>query len=549
MPQLRFLLCFILGLFLFFLAGCNRRDGDSFFVASDNGYELTEATLWNRAMVNATRSANYGPTSLSRAYFLVHSAMYDAFSLYDPVAIPTTLNVNLKRPVAEHTFLNRRAAVSYAAYEMLTTLFPEAESNSNAFTNLLFQLGYVPSTSTNTDNPAGAGRFSAITILASRANDGSNAQNGYADVISAKYPTLYAPVNSDNPADPNFPGKPGFNPNRWQPLRVPTGTVLDSSGNPVVDDNNPSSYTVQTFLTPHWGAVTPFALLSGSQFRPQAPPQAGSNATYTDPEGNVTTNDEAYQDQVDEVLEMSANLTDEEKMISEYWAQEGPGSITPPGHANMIAAALAERDRHTLEDDVKFYFALNSALFDTGITVWDAKRAYDYVRPISAIRHKYIGQLISAWGGPNLGTQTFSGETWSAYQPFLFVTPPFPEYTSGHSSFGMASAEVFTLFTGTTSYYDGVTQVQQDFNNDGFFDKLGEYIVRVNTSYIEAAPSSEMIFRWNTVQEAGEENGFSRLLGGIHFKDANLQSRIMGTLAARQAFLKAQSYWDGTFSD
>jgi hypothetical protein len=77
---------------------------------------------------------------------------------------------------------------------------------------------------------------------------------------------------------------------------------------------------VQVFLTPHWGSTEPFALESGDQFRPPAPPQLGSHEPYTDALGFTSTGDEAFRQQTAAVLQHSAKLDDERKVIAEFWA-------------------------------------------------------------------------------------------------------------------------------------------------------------------------------------------------------------------------------------
>ena len=91
------------------------------------------------------------------------------------------------------------------------------------------------------------------------------------------------------------------------------------------------------------------------------------------------------------------------------------------------------------------FFALGNALLDASIAVWDAKRFYDSIRPISAVRYLFAGQTITAWGGPGLGTREILGEQFRPYLP----TPPFAEYTSGHSAFSAAAARRLQRFTGS----------------------------------------------------------------------------------------------------
>jgi hypothetical protein len=501
--------------------------------------------LWNEVMLAAIRNDAPRPTVVARSLFMTHAAMYDAWAMYDDTAVPTTLDPALKRPLEEHTEANKAAAITQAACHMLMSLFPAYEADTGAFTILLHQLGEEMVMEGNPNTPAGLGYMAAQAVLDGRADDGANEANNFADVTSATYPELYAPVNSADPTAANSPSHASFNAVRWQPLRVPTGAKMGADNQPVADNSDPASYKDQVNLTPHWGAVRPFALTSGSQFRPPAPPQAGSTEPYTDGLGNTMTNDQAYQAQVDEILHISANLTDEQKAIAEYWA-DGPRSETPPGHWNALAHGISYRDQHRLDEDVKMYFALNAALFDSSIAAWEAKRAYDCIRPISAIQHKYAGQMVEAWGGPNLGTQLIAGEMWRPYQSLTFVTPPFAEYVSGHSTFSASAAEVLTRFTGSNQFYDGATILyHEDFNRDGVPDILGQHIIPSEGNSFEDSPAMPILLQWETFQDAAVEAGLSRRYGGIHFQDGDLQGRKMGTEIGAQAYTLAEQYWLG----
>jgi len=479
--------------------------------------------------------------------------MYDSWAMYDALAAPTTLEPAYRQPTSAHNDENKAAAVSQAAYQMLIHFFPEYETKTGAFSRLLTQLRYEGisavdnAIATKEATPSQLGFLAAQAILVDHGNDGTNAQNDYADMTSDTYPSLYVPINSADPNASSAPGQPDFDLNHWQPLRVPTGKLL-IDGNPAYDNDDLGSYVDQAFLTPHWGAVRTFAMTSGTQFRPPAPPQAGSDEPYTDALGQTMTHDEAYHAQVDEVLELSANLTNYQKVVAEFWA-DGPRSETPPGHWNQLAQGIAERDRHSLDQDVKLFFALTSAIFDAGIAGWEAKRAYDYIRPVSAIHHKYYDQEIQAWGGPNQGTQTILGQEWRPYQALNFVTPPFAEYISGHSIFSAAAAEVLTSFTGSNRFYDNETMTNGDYNHDGIPDMLGEFIAPVGSNNFEQSPSEIVVLRWPTFQDAAVEAGISRLYGGIHIQDGNLHGQTMGTSIGSQAYDLAQTYWTGRISN
>jgi hypothetical protein len=507
-------------------------------------YSPSPVVLWNEVMLAAVRSGPPRPTVIARSLYMVHQAIYDAWAAYDEVAQPMYLDADLRRPVEEHTEANKAAAVSQAAYQMLIVLFPDYETNSHAFSMLMAMQGYPA------HNEAGDGETAhrigyqaAAAVLNGRALDGSNAANNYADVESETYPALYQPLNSADPDAENAPGNDGYDANHWQPLRVPTGILTDEYGQPAADAQVPESFVDQTFVTPHWGAVAPFALTSGSQFRPPAPPQLGSDEPYVDALGQSMSNDEAFRQQVGEIATISATLTDEQKVTAEYWA-DGPRSETPPGHWNALTHGISERDALGIDEDAKLYLALNGAVFDAGIASWDAKRTYDYVRPVSAIQDLYAGQNIDAWAGPDRGTQSIPAADWRPYQQSTFVTPPFAEYVSGHSTFSAAAAEVLTRFTASNAFYDGRTILYyEDFNHDGIPDMLGQHLVPVGGNMFESSPADVVILQWPTFQDAADEAGLSRRYGGIHFQDADLYGRTMGTLIGAQAYDLAESYW------
>ncbi|MCB0193077.1 MAG: vanadium-dependent haloperoxidase [Anaerolineae bacterium] len=508
-------------------------------------HEPSIVVKWNELMLAAIRNGPPRPTVIARSLYMVHAAMYDAWSAYDPIAEPVVAGYVVRQPVEKHTRNNQAVAVSQAAFHMLADQFPEYEQSTQSFSRMMQILGYEIVNEGNKSTPAGIGYLAAQGVLESRQDDGSNANNNYADITSDVYPEPYEAVNSADPGTGKVPGQAAFDPNHWQPLRVPTGSIVDSSGVPMLDPTQIDSYKDQVFVTPHWGAVKPFALTSGDQFRPPAPPQLGSNEIYTDALGQTMLSDEAYRRQFDEVLNYSANLTDEMKCIAEYWA-DGPRSETPPGHWNALAHGISYRDRHTIEDDVKLYLALNGALFDASISAWDAKRAYDSVRPASAIRHMYYGQFIRAWAGPNKGSQQILGEQWQPYQALTFVTPAFAEYVSGHSTFSAAAAEILTRYTGKNRFYDGRTVLYDDFNGDGVPDMLGEHVIKVGGNMFEFSPQKVIVLQWNTFQDAADEAGISRLYGGIHIQDGDRYGRRMGKEIAGEAYALAEQYWNGT---
>jgi hypothetical protein len=512
-------------------------------------FEPSVVIQWNLVALDAI-SAHPRPTVNSRALFLLHTAMYDAWAAYHPYANGTQWGGQLRRPNCECDEMHKRVAISYAAYRVLVQLFPEVEQQTGAFSALMRKLDLPTDAASlalrDADSPVGIGNLAAEALLAARLSDGSNQAHDYAEIVSPTYPTPYAPVNSADPSASNAVGGASFDPARWQPLRVPTGALVDPvSGLPIVDDNEPSSFHDQTILTPHWGAVTPFGMTAGSEFRAPPPPMPGSAEAYTDGLGVTMTNEEAYARQVDEIVTLTAQLTERHKVMAEYWA-DGPASVTPPGHWNEFAADVSFKYRYGIDEDVRLFFALNGALLDSAISCWECKRHYDFIRPVSAIRHRYFDVNLLGWAGPGLGTQTMPGSQWRPFQSLTFVTPAFPEYTSGHSTFSAAGAEVLRAFTGSDELYDGRTRTPYDRDGDGVGDLVGEYIARPGSLRIEPGlPSEPLSMRWETLTAAADDAGFSRRVGGIHFQDGDLFGRRVGEHIGLRAIQRAREYWNG----
>ena len=350
-------------------------------------------------------------------------------------------------------------------------------------------LNYDPNdVSTDLSKPSGVGNVAARAVIKACHHDGAN-QLG--DLGPGEYEdySSYRPVNGpDRLSDPDH----------WQPLRVVDRGQL----------------MIQSFLTPFWSRVTPFALTSADEFRP-GPPYSWQK------------NKDEYLQQATELIDISARLTDRQKVIAEYWA-DGAGSDTPPGHWCRFAQYISSRDHLNLDAQVKLFFVLTNALFDASIATWDAKRTYDSVRPITAIHFLFSGQKIHAWAGLYKGTAEIDGAAWQPYQKPSVVTRTFPEYVSGHSAFSAAAAEVLRLFTG----------------NDAFGYSVQ---VKAGSSKIEAGkvPSQDHVLSWATFTDAADEAGMSRRYGGIHFKMGDLNGRSLGRLVGAQSYKKALSYFNG----
>jgi hypothetical protein len=213
------------------------------------------------------------------------------------------------------------------------------------------------------------------------------------------------------------------------------------------------------YLLPQWGFVRPFAMNSSSQFRPPGPPSLDS---------------QQYAADYEEVKQLGAAVgstrTEDQTEIALFWA-DGAGTETPPGHWNSIAQIIADARGNTLEEDARLFALLNIAMADAAICSWDAKYTFNFWRPVTAI----------AFVEPELNWMSF------------IVTPPFPDYTSGHSTFSAAAATVLPLF------YD---------TEDLPFTTGSDFLPGVYRSF-------------STCMDAAEEAAVSRIYGGIHFRSAS----------------------------
>jgi hypothetical protein len=284
--------------------------------------------------------------------------------------------------------------------------------------------------STEGDSPAALGNRIGAAVLEHGRTDGSLEDERYKD------PT-YTPVN--DPLEVTKPGAAMTDPNRWQPLAL--DKQISQNGLPIPGQ-------VQTFIGPHWGHVTSFALPPsdrGTPIDPGPPPMLADTAT-----------DQAFKEEAVEIIRRSHLLdatngvtvdigpgalgdntlgsndgnghdvnpatgqpyephvvlqADFARALAEYWA-DGPKSETPPGHWNVIANEVSDSpgfafriggqgepvDR--LEWDVKLYLALNGAVHDAAIATWGVKSFYDSSRPISQIRYMGGKGQSSAPDGP-----------------------------------------------------------------------------------------------------------------------------------------------------
>ncbi len=248
-------------------------------------------------------------------------------------------------------------------------------------------------------------------------------------------------------------------------LRVRDGwnTFIDYVPGNLPGDWQPTGPMFDVALLPQWGQVTPFGINSVQAVTPDGPPALSS------PEWAA-----AFNEVKSLGAATSSTRTADQTEIARFWA-DGSGTYTPPGHWNQIASQISQSQELSVGENARLFAMLNVALGDAGIVSWNAKYQTEFWRPVTAIRQ--------ADTDSNAATEADSA--WSSF----LITPPFPEYTSGHSTFSGAAAEILTAYFGDNQSFSttsiGLPNVSRDF-----------------TSFNQAA----------------DEASLSRIYGGIHYK-------------------------------
>ena len=413
------------------------------------------------------------PTVTSRMLGLTFVAIFDAWSRYDEKAIPVYLTDTNRRPGKERTLKNKEIAISYAAYGALCEYY---YSDKELFSSFMKELRLDPTNaSLDPNTPEGIGNLAAKHVIAARRGDGSNQyaeEDGSNGVLYFDY-TKYNPMNPVDKINDI---------NKWQPKNFSDGK---------------GGKFCPPCLTPFWGKVKPVGLQTGSQFRAGPPPLVGSDQ---------------LKKEVDEVIALQANLTDENKALVEFM-RDGPKSVQQAGHWLKFAQEVSVRDNHTLDQDVKMYFLNQITAMDCFIACWDTKMFYDSARPYALVHYYYDNKPITAWGGPGKGTITMQGKEWTPFSPDTFVCPPFPSYVSGHSTISAGCAEALKLWTGSDEFGTSAELIAGAMTEP---DNLGK----------------KVILKFNTFTETANMAGISRVMGGYHIQSDNTEGLKLGRSVA-----------------
>jgi len=226
-------------------------------------------------------------------------------------------------------------------------------------------------------------------------------------------------------------------------------------------------------LQPYWGRARTFVPNCAELTQPEKPFDF-----------NIVEGSPFYL-QARQVYEVSRALSPEQKIIAEFWA-DGGGTVTPPGHSVSIAIQLAQKEKFDLAKTAILMARLGIAINDAFVSCWRCKYDFNLMRP-----QTYIQKFID----PN-------------WKP-LIATPPFPEYTSGHSTQSGAAAIVLAGTFGS---------------NYPFIDNTHQGRIDINGSPRQ----------FPNFEAAAREAAISRLYGGIHYPMGNERGMAQGTAVGKE---------------
>ncbi len=386
-------------------------------------------------------------TLINRINLVVALGMMDAAAPYHETAVGMYSRIP-RLPESERDDRNINVAMLHAAYQALVGLLPQREL---VWRDMLNDYGLDPADdSRDQTTPVGIGNIAGRGALEGRLRDGMNQLGNYQDN------TGYMPVNSAYVLR---------DASRWQP-----GVRLQGAG----------VYTVQQFVTPQLANTEPVGAFDPREFR-VAPPFASDPEDWS-----------AYKGQADAVLEVSANLSDEQKLKAELFDNK----ILSLG---LSFVHLAQVKNWSPADTVRGYFLKTAAAMDGSIVVWQEKARYDAVRPASAILHIYGDEPVTAWGGPGAGRREILASQWRSYLP----EADHPEYPSGSTCGCYAQAQAVRRYAGSdelnwsVAYPAGSSRVEPGFT-----------------------PAEDLTLPFATWTDFAQDCGQSRVWAGVHFQAA-----------------------------
>jgi len=456
-------------------------------------------------------SPNGLATGGARSIFILHSCMYDAWAVYQ--TLPAYSHPNNGIPKVAGTPSDVEKSVAYAGWTALRYMWRDYATEVQQIDNLLLSYGFTIDNNTNTDNPAGRGNRACNNVITIRRSDGFNEQGDEPDTVPYGVPwadyTNYAP---SNPPQGKF---------------ADCSTVKSfSAWSPITNGN-----TTQAFSSVHMFAVQPFALKSPVEFPMDGPNLPG---TSTEP---------ALYQELNQLLNFSANLNDRLKMIAEYWASSSGAALW-----EGITLQSARNSNQTLDNTIKLFFASGIAAYDAAISCWTYKRIYNNMRPVTTIQCLLNGN-VTAWKGPYQGVGTIPVGQFQTY----VGTPPFSEYPSGHSTWSGAAFVVLRNFFGDDVFRGDSVVIPAGGSGAEGRITVGSpgYIAGVTDvpnsgpATVGYVPATNITLSWTTFSGAQDEAGISRLYGGFHYRTADEDAKALGRYVGQKAWDVANMYFQG----
>jgi hypothetical protein len=323
----------------------------------------------------------------------------------------------------------------------------------------------------------------------------SNRQNDGSVEAATNQPTTSANWSSTIDIDSNLTTNIwGFNePRQWTPLTV--------------------QGKKQKYLTHSWDSVLSTCLTEEEEL-------------IIENEELPLTGDDRDAEIVRDIINKTPILTDEEKILAEFWAG-GPGTVSPPLMFIWLWKEYIKSLSEISCTDIMYSLLdLGIHLFEGGRVTWRLKAAHMEARPIQEVRRMHAGKSITLWNG-----QTIDGSQWIPYQEANFVTPPFADFPSGHSHFSKAFALTMSKWFGPDItkgdlFYDGLPLICPLFK-ESTNGKYGEFVIDTGKSLIQTnvVPQQPVTLNYLTWDDMADGVGMSRIYGGIHCLTAHTTSQ------------------------
>ena len=292
---------------------------------------------------------------------------------------------------------------------------------------------------------------------------------------------------------------------KYAPVNTPEELSDPSRWQPAIESDGKGRFFAQLFVTPHFSKVKPYTYEDPSEYR-----VAAHGRRLRNPRDR-----RKYKATTDEVLEYSANLTDEQKIKTQFFEDKVVSILMAIGYTAMSRGL-------GIDGFTVLSLMTDIALWDTLIVVWNEKIRWDAVRPWSALKYLYEDKPLRAWGGPYNGTvNDIPADQWMSYLP----SPDHPEYPSATAGLCYTFASAMRTYLADDDLNWTVT-------------------LKKGTSRIEpgAVPDQDVITTYDTFSDFAYECGQSRLWAGVHYQDAVDNIKVIATKIGKDAAKYIEKY-------